>query len=154
MNAEFLKSKHLHFEYELKSGTSTSYYQIGGTRGILPSRIGITRNTFAIIRQTGRGHLEKLTGQVKSTFKKEETSIYKKCKPFWIHSSLYEIPDFPVFLGYGDIGFTSGNGKTEGTGDLLIIHSSDQFQTLTIHIFMGLLFHKDQVIPYLKNLLK
>jgi hypothetical protein len=154
MNAEFLKSNHLLFRYELKPGTSTSYYLTAGAGGILPARIGITRQTFAIIKQTGRGHLEKLTGQIKATFKKNDLSIYKKQKPFWIHTSIYEIPDFPVFAGYGDIGITNDSGKTEGTGDLLILHSSDSWKTLSIHIFRGMLFQKDQVFPYLYSLLK
>ena len=49
MNAEFIKSNHLHFRYELKPGTSTSYYLTAGANGILPGRIGITRQTFSII---------------------------------------------------------------------------------------------------------
>jgi hypothetical protein len=154
MDTEFLKSNHLHFRYELKPGTSTSYYLTAGANGILPSRIGITRQTFAQIKQTGRGHLEKLTGQLKATFKKNDQSIYKKQKPFWIHTSIYEIQAFPVFAGYGDIGITNGSGKTEGTGDLLILHSSDSWKTLSVHIFRGMLFQKDQVFPYLYNLLK
>ena len=41
MDAEFLKSNHLQFRYELKPGTSTSYYLTAGACGILPARIGI-----------------------------------------------------------------------------------------------------------------
>jgi hypothetical protein len=98
--------------------------------------------------------LEKLTGQVKATFKKSDESIYKKHKPGWIHTSLFEIQEFPVFAGYGDIGISNALGKTESTGDLLIIHSSDEWQRIRIHIFRGMLFHKDQIFPYLYKLLK
>jgi len=154
MNDEFLKSNHLQFMYELKPGTKTSYYLTSGARGILPARIGVTKESFSLIHQTGRGHLEKQTGQIKATFRKNDESIYKKHKPFWIHTSVYEISDFPVFVGYGDIGISNEEGKTEGTGDLLILHSSDAWKTLSIHIFRGLLFQKDQVFPYLYNLLK
>lgn len=154
MNAEFLKSNHLRFQYELKPGTSTSYYQITGATGFLPSRIGMTRHTFSSIKQTGKGHLERLTGQLKATFKKNDKSIYKKFKPFWIHTSIYEICDFPVFVGYGDIGISNELGKTEGTGDLLILHSSDKWKKLSVHIFRGMLFQKDEVFPYLYNTLK
>jgi len=154
MNADFLKSNHLLFSYELKLGTSTSYYQTAGAMGILPARIGITRESFASIHQTGKNHLEKLTGQMKATFRKNEISYYKKYEPFWIHSSIFEIRDFPVFVGYGDIGITNNTGKTESTGDLLVFHSSDSWKTLSLHLFRGLLFQKDQVFPYLYGLLK
>jgi hypothetical protein len=154
MTDEFLKSNHLQFIYELKPGTSTSYYLTAGARGILPARIGVTRESFSSIHQTGRNHLEKLTGQIKATFKKSDISIYKKNKPFWIHTSLFEIQEFPVFAGYGDIGISNDEGKTESTEDLLIIHSSDQWQRIIIHIFRGMLFQKDQVFPYLYNLMK
>jgi len=78
MNDLFLKSNHLQYLYELKQGTKTSYYLPAGARGILPARIGITKESFSMIHQTGRGHLEKLTGQIKATFKKNDESIYKK----------------------------------------------------------------------------
>ena len=109
---------------------------------------------LTLIKQTGRGHLEKLTGQIKATFRKNEESVYKKHKPYNVHSTIFDIPNFPVFAGYGDIGCSNAEGKTEGTGDLLILHSSDSWKTLSIHIFRGMLFQKDQVFPYLFNLLK
>ena len=154
MDIEFLKANHLQFLYELKENTSTSYYLTAGARGILPARIGVTRESFSSIHQTGRNHLEKLTGQIKATFKKSDESIYKKHKPFWLHTSIYEIQEFPVFAGYGDIGISNEAGKTEGTGDLLILHSSDEWHRIRIHIFRGMLFHKDQVFPYLYDLMK
>jgi len=154
MNAEFIKSNHLKLFYALKPGTSTSYYQTAGLNGFLPIRIGITKEVFASIHQTGKNHLERLTGQIKATFKKDDSSIYKKYRPFWIHTSIYEVLNYPIFIGYGDIGISNNVGKTEGTGDLLILHSSDSWKTLSIHIFRGMLFQKDQVFPYLYNLLK
>jgi len=154
MNDEFLKSKHLQFSFELKPNTSTSYYLTAGARGILPARIGVTRESFSLIHQTGRNHLEKLTGQIKATFKKSDESIYKKHKPYWCHTSLFEIQEFPVFAGYGDLGISNALGKTESTGDLLILHTSDQWKTLSIHLFRGLLFQKNQVFSYLYNLMK
>ena len=43
----------------------------------------------------------------------------KSISLIWIHTSLFEIQEFPVFAGYGDIGISNALGKTEGTGDLL-----------------------------------
>jgi hypothetical protein len=144
-------SNHLQFTYGLKPGTSTSFYKQSGPEGFLPNRLGITRQKFSYINQTGKNHLEGLQGQMKGTFTKKEESIYKKFRPWWIHSSIYEITDFPGFFGYGDIGITSANKKTEGTEDLLIFLSSDEFKSVSIHLFRGMLFRKDEVFRYLYN---
>lgn len=154
MRTERIKSNHLQFVYELKEGTSTSYYLKAGKPGFLPERIGITRQIFAHVNRTGGNHLEKITGQIKGTFRRNEESVYKKQKPFWLHTSIYEVTKFPVFAGYGDIGITSQTGRTQGTGDLIIIKASDTWNIVSLHIFRGMLFEKDQVFPYLSNLLK
>lgn len=150
LNEALLKKKHEVFLYELKPETATSYYLKEGNKGILPDRIGFSKNGFAMIERKGRALLENKVGQIVGTFKRDEDSVYKLNSPFRIFSSIWEAENYPLFVGYGDIGVTNKKGKIETSKDLFIIYSSGK-EWIEIHLFRGLIEFKDSVLNYLSE---
>ncbi|HCY22765.1 MAG TPA: hypothetical protein DHV29_04685 [Bacteroidales bacterium] len=134
--------------YKLKPGTSTSYYYQSGT-DLLPNRICITQDAFAVIRQTGN-HLHKPVGQIKATFTKKESAVYKLNYPFNVHTSIYQYPDCPLFIGYGSIGISNNSGKISETGDLVILYcSTSAWDEIELHFFPGMLKKLPEAFEYL-----
>lgn len=125
--------KHLSMNYQLKPGTSTSYYFKSGDAGYLPKRICITTKEFAPIN----GKPKQKAGQLKATFTRQEESIYKRGAGS-IHSSIFAlIKPEPSIIGTGDIA---------GTRDLLVFQSLKQWDEITIHIFIDGLFYEVELI--------
>ena len=125
--------RHLIFTYQRKAGTATSYYLVSGEPEYLPKRICITKHEFTQI--AGRPKLK--AGQLKATFTKAENSIYKNGKGS-IHSSIYALlKPCPTIIGTGDL---------EGTRDLLVFQSLDEWQKINVHLFINGLFSESQII--------
>ena len=149
-NNELFQKKHQVLIYELRQGTSSSFYQKDGKKELLPQRIGFSKNGFLQIASTGRAMVEKKVGQIVGTFKKNEISPYKKHKPFSIFSTVWESNQYPSFIGYGDIGLTNEKGKTISSKDLFILYSPCP-DIIEIHLFAGLVQFKNLVFEYLKD---
>lgn len=125
--------RHLTFTYQRKEGTATSYYLVSGEPEYLPKRICITRQEFAPI--SGMPKIK--AGQLKATFTRSENSIYKNGKGS-IHSTIYApIKPFPTIIGTGDL---------QGTRDLLVFQSLDEWQNINVHLFINGLFSDSQLI--------
>lgn len=151
MNEQLIKAKHEPSLYELKEGTTSSYYLKEGKRNLLPERLTFSKEGFKVLKHTGRLMTEKKVGQLAGTFKVKEESCYKLYKPFSIFSSIFEAKDYPLFIGYGDIGLSKeGPEKPERTKDLFILYSPGK-GTLEVHLFKGLLEFKEPVLAYLKG---
>jgi len=154
INEALLRKKHEVFTYELKPGTTSSFYILEGTRNILPERIGFSKDGFLPITQKGRAITEKKVGQIVGNFKLKEESPYKQFKPFALFSSIWEAKNYPMFIGYGDIGISNPEGKIRSNKDLFIIYSSCK-GIIEIHLFKGLVEFKESILAYLKsNILK
>ena len=136
MENEFLRKQLRICTYKLKEGTKSSYYLNGGER-LLPNRIGITSDAFTPVKKKGR-NLQTITGQFVSNFKKNEESILKQYPPYTIRTQIWKIEDYPQFIGYGTCGITNESGKTQDTGDLMIFHSNDNWETITIYYLIGM----------------
>jgi hypothetical protein len=150
MNENLIKAKHQTAIYQLKEGTKTSYYYQSGIN-TLPGRIGFNKFEFVETKRTGR-NLHKSKAQLKATFKKSESSLYKKFKPFTIHTNIWQFPEYILFIGYGSIGISDKIGKIIDTNDLIIIFSSSSsWKELEIHIFPGMLMNLEEVLQYLYN---
>jgi hypothetical protein len=151
MNELLIRSKHEVYGYELKEGTSSSYYLTQGKRNVLPERISFSKDGFKPISQTGRAKTELKVGQIVGKFKKnEESSCYKLYDPYEIYSSIWQAKDYPIFTGYGDIGISKESGRIASTKDLFIIYSP-QKGTLEIHLFKGLVEFKEEALSFLKG---
>lgn len=148
MNESTIKENHIAFRYKHKEDTESSFYLLEGKADILPARISFSRSGFIEITYKGRARTENKIGQINGQFKKIESSPYKQFKPFNIFSSIWEAKGFPEFFGYGDIGFTSSNGRIKASKDLFIISSIDS-GLLEIHLFIGLADIKEECFEYL-----
>jgi hypothetical protein len=126
---------HHQYSYQLKPGTTTSYYLIGNESGLLPKRLCFTKQEFAPITCSRK----QLTGQMKATFTKAESSVYKKGKGT-IHTSIWTLIEPKAsIIGTGDI---------QGTKDLLIFQSFNNWETIIIHLFIDGLFREKELINH------
>lgn len=154
MLKEQIIARHKVFTYRRKPDTKTAYLLEHGEANFFPNYISYDRKEFAAIANKGRARVEKKVADLKTTFRSKERSPYKVEKPYVFSSSIWQNPDFPLFVGYGDIGRTGFSGKTEPTKDLIIIYTSDNKEEVEIHLFAGLLESKEEVFNYLVEYVK
>ena len=136
---EFIRKSMKVAVYKHKEGTKSSYYWQQGCK-ILPNRLSISRgNEMTNVQHKGRNAMHPVVGQLIGTFKVAEESPLKKYKPFVCRTQIWQVPLYPLFIGYGTIGISGASGKVEGdTGDLVILYSTDQWANITIFYFAGM----------------
>lgn len=124
--------------YQHKEGTSTSYFWQSGSR-IMPNRLSISSHDMASVQRKGRNLQHTNIGQLLGKFTKVEESPLKQYKPYSVRTQLWQVPAHPEFIGYGTLGITGVSGKVEGdTGDLVVLHTSDEWESITIYYFAGI----------------
>lgn len=124
--------------YRHKEGTATSYYCTTGTTP-LPSRLSISRgNEMTSVQRKGRNILHPVVGQLLGKFRVAEESSLKHHKPYSVRTQLWQVPLYPAFIGYGTIGITDDSGKVADTGNLVVLYSTDEWETITIFYFSGM----------------
>jgi len=153
MNELLISKKHEVFVYGQKEGTVSSYYLKEGEKNVLPERIGYAENCFLKLQNKGRALTEKKKGQVTGTFRKDEFSVYKQNKPFRLFSTVWEAQNCPDFVGYGDIGLSSKEGRIQSSNDLFIIYRPCK-DILEIHLFRSLVESKEEVLKYMDRYVK
>lgn len=140
-----------------KEGTASSYYWQSGSR-ILPNRLSISRGSeMTSVRKKGRNILHPVVGQLLGKFKVAEQSPLKQHRPYEVRTQIWQLPLHPLFIGYGTTGISGESGKVEGdTGDLLVLHTLDQWESICIYYFAGMGNPNDmeQVIRFLECYLK
>jgi hypothetical protein len=153
MTEQFIEAIKQSATYRRKEGTATSYYWATGAK-ILPDRISISKESeMKQTRHTGRNPLHKIVGQLMGTFKKNERSPLKLHKPFQLRTNLWEMEDFPSFLGYGTIGISNQLGKIDrqsDTGDLIVLHTTTKdWKEITIYYFAGSVMDLESIMEHL-----
>lgn len=145
MVEEFISKAMKEATYQHKEGTASSYYWQSGSR-ILPNRLSISRDSeMTSVKRKGRNLLHPVVGQLLGKFKVAEESPLKQHKPFEVRTQIWQVPLYPIFIGYGTIGITGASGKVEGdTGDLVVLHTTDQWENITIYYFAGMGNPNDQ----------
>lgn len=151
---EHFTKRHKVFTYAKKPDTKASYLLMEGAENLFPKYITLSSWGLAPIASRGRAKSEKKVADLKTTFRKNEKSPYKKVKPFVFSSSIWECSDYPIFMGYGDIGITQYSLKTESTKDLIIIYRAFGEEKIEIHLLEGLAEYKQEGFEYLSNYLK
>lgn len=154
MNDEFISRAMKVAHYLLKDGTASSYYRQNGSN-ILPNRLSISKgNEMTSVQRKGRNIQHPIVGQLLGKFKVSEESPLKQNKPFEIRTQIWQMPSYPMFIGYGTLGISSESGKVEGdTGDLVVLRSNDQWKNIDIFYFarMGNINDMGQVMRFLDN---
>ena len=152
MVEEFISKAMKTATYQHKEGTANSYYWQSGSR-ILPNRLSISKGSeMTNVQRKGRNLLSPVVGQILGRFTKIEESPLKQHKPFDVRTQLWQVPLYPLFIGYGTLGITGASGKVEGdTGDLIVLHTTDQWTNISIFYFagMGNINDMEQVMKYL-----
>lgn len=152
MNPEFISKAMKVAFYQHKEGTKISYYWQSGCT-ILPNRLSISKGTeVTSVQRKGRNLLHPVVGQLLGKFKVTEESPLKQHKPFEVRTQLWQIPFYPLFIGYGTLGITGETGKVESdTGDLVVLYSVDHWENITIFYFagMGNVNDMEKVMKYL-----
>ena len=153
---EFIRKSMKVAIYQHKEGTKSSYYWQQGCK-ILPGRLSISRgNEMTNVQHKGRNAMHPVVGQLIGAFKVAEESPLKQHKPFVCRTQIWQVPLYPLFIGYGTIGISNEQGKVEDTGDLIVLYSTDQWETIRIFYFagMGNINDHEQVMRFLDNYVK
>ena len=145
VSEELLRNIIQESRYSLKAGTKGSYYWKAGCK-ILPERLTIQKNELAKTRKKGRYLLHTISGQMLSTFKKDEESPLKKVKPYVCRTLIWKIDEYPLFVGYGTTGITTEEGLQD-TGDLVLFYTADNWNTFRIFFFAGMGTEPDYLLP-------
>jgi hypothetical protein len=155
MARQFIEAVKQDAVYNLKEGTQSSYYHTSGAR-ILPKRLSISRESeMTKVAKAGRNLLHPVIGQLIGRFTREETSPLKRYKPFFCRTQIWQVPEYPLFIGYGSIGISNNEGKinrASDTGDLVVLTASDRdWRTLRIYYFPAMIHQLDAVMQYLSE---
>lgn len=154
MNSQFIKSTLQEAIYVKKAGTITSYLWQSGMN-ILPKTLSISRECeFSKVAKKGRNLQHPIAGQMIGSFTKKEDSPLKQNTPYKIRTQIWSIDDFPLFIGYGSIAISNKEGKVtqeSDLGDLVILYSSNDWQSIHIYYSAGMITNLYEVIEYLST---
>ena len=143
--------------YQRKPGTSSSYYYEFGSR-ILPNRLSISRDELTMVRKKGRNLLHPVIGQLIGQFTQVEASPLKLHKPYVVRTQIWQIPEYPLFIGYGSIGISNQEGKIDrgsDTGDLIVLDAEDlDWERIRIFYFPAMVKGLEEVMNFLTNKLQ
>lgn len=138
MIGEFIGKAMKSATYELKKDTAMSYYRTAGC-DILPRRLSISKNKEVTdVKRKGRNAIHPIVGQLLGEFTKKEQSPLKQHYPFRFRTQIWKVPLYPSFIGYGTIGITNEEGKIADTGDLVVLDTTDNWETISIFYFVGM----------------
>jgi hypothetical protein len=143
--------------YQRKPGTTSSYYFESGSR-ILPNRLSISRDELTMVRKKGRNLLHPVIGQLIAQFTQVEGSPLKLNKPYGVRTQIWQIPQYPLFVGYGSIGISNEEGKIDrgsDTGDLIVLDAEDlDWERIRIFYFPAMVKGLEEVMNFLTNKLQ
>ena len=156
MNKQFIQSCLQKATYTRKPNTKTSYIWDSGFT-FLPKTLSIFRgNNNVKCAKKGR-NLQNAEAQLKGTFCKKEESHLKQFAPYRVSTQIWEIENYPSFIGYGSIGITGESGtitKESDTGDLIILYSKDyNWDKIEIFYFKGMLPYLEEVAEYISTVI-
>lgn len=156
MKFQFIKSVLQEAIYVKKEGTITSYLWQSGM-SILPKTLSISRECeFSKVAKKGRNIQHPVAGQMIGSFTKKEDSPLKQNAPYKLRTQIWSIDEFPLFIGYGSIAISNKEGnitKESDLGDLVILYSSDDWQSIHIYYLAGMITNLNEVLEYLSTII-
>lgn len=151
MNKQFINGVIQKAIYTKKSTTKDGYYWSSGST-ILPNRLSISRGrNISFATKAGR-NLQYSQGQLIGRFTKKEQSVLKQNKPFELRTQVWSITGYPEFIGYGTVGISDESGKItreSDKGDLVILYSTDNWETIQIFYLPRMVDNLEAVMEYL-----
>ena len=157
MIEKFISNAMKEATYQHKEGTASSYYWQNGSK-ILPNRLSISKGSeMNCVQRKGRNMVHPVVGQLLGRFTMVEESPLKQHKPFNVRTQIWQVPLYPLFIGYGTLGISSESGKVTGdTGDLVVLYTPDQWTNIVIFYFagMGNINDMEQVMKHLQRLVE
>lgn len=138
MNIDFIASTMKEATYTLKADTKGSYYWASGSR-ILPDRLSISKESqLTAVARKGRNLQHPIAGQMVGSYKKDEESPLKVNKPYVCRTQIWQVEEYPLFIGYGTTGISGEDGKIHDTGDLIVFFTPDNWQSIRVFFFTGM----------------
>lgn len=134
-----------------------AYYIWDSGFTFLPKTLSIFRGGNNVKCAKKGRNLQNVEAQLKGTFSKKEESHLKQFAPYRVNTQIWEIENYPMFIGYGSIGITGENGritKESDTGDLIILYSKDyNWDKIEIFYFKGMLPYLEDVAEYISTII-
>jgi len=159
MNKQLIKAIEKRLIYRRNPETKVSFYRQPGSSDVLPLRINFSTDPegFRRIAQTGRAGTYKKVADFKARFTRNDSH-----SPYWIKNgkteervsfSIWDCDNFPLLLGFADVGRTNENGRMEDTPDLVvIIRTLDNCRdTLEVRIYPGFYPQREEVLMMLNE---
>ena len=151
VNSEFLCKAMKIAEYKHNEETKTSYDWQDGAK-ILPGKLCISREIISPIKNTGKNNSFNIVGQLFGRFKKAEQSPLKQGEGR-IRTRIAQIPFYPIFIGYGTLGYGIEFGKKADT-DLIVLYTNNNWDNIIIFYLPGLADALEGVMPELSKYVK
>lgn len=162
MNKQLIKAIEKRLTYRREPKAKVSFYRQSGSSDVLPSRINFSTDPegFRRIAQTGRAGTYKKVADCKARFTRKDSS-----SPYWIKNSVaeerisfsvWECANFPLILGFADVGRTNENGRIEQTPDLVVVvRTLDNCRdTLELRVYPGFYPQREAVLTLINEELR
>ena len=159
MNKQLIKVIEKRLTYRRNTDTKVSFYRQAGSSDVFPLRINFSNDPegFSRLTRTGRAATYKKVADCKARFTRNDSR-----SPYRIHNgeteerisfSVWECKEYPLLLGFADVGRTNERGKMEDTPDLVVIvRTLDNCRdTLDVRIYPGLYYQREEVLTYLNE---
>ena len=162
MNKQLIKAIEKRLIYRRKPDTKVGFYRQTGSSDVLPLRINFTTDPegFQRIAHTGRAGSYKKVADCKARFTGKDSQ-----SPYWIKNdvaeerisfSVWGCVDFPLILGFADVGRSDEHGKMRETPDLVIVvRTLDNCRdTLELRVYPGLYPQREGVLTLINEELR
>lgn len=159
MSKHLFKSIEKRLIYRRNPETKVSFYRQAGSSDVLPLRVNFSTDPegFRRIAQTGRAGTYRKVADFKARFTRNDSP-----SPYWIKNeqteervsfSVWECENYPLFLGFADVGRSNETGKIEHTPDLVVIvRTIDNCRdTLELRVYPGLYSQREEVLKMLNE---
>lgn len=162
MNTQLIKAIEKRLTYRRNPETKVSFYRQSGSSDALPLRINFSTDPegFSRLTRTGRASTYKKVADCKARFTRNDAQspyrVINSEAEERVSFSVWECADYPLILGFADVGRTNEKGKMEETPDLVaIVRTLDNCRdTLELRVYPGLYPQREAVLTMLNEELR
>ena len=162
MNKQLIKAIENRLTYRRNPETKVSFYREPGSSDVLPLRINFSTDPegFRRIARTGRAGTYKKVADCKARFTRNDARspyrVFNGRTEERVSFSVWECADFPLILGFADVGRTNAQGEMKDTPDLVVIvRTLDNCRdTLELRIYPGFYPQREAVLTLINEEVK